>query len=183
MPHPDSVGAPEAASVPPFFSTPSGGADRRPDVSPASARVAMHLRRQFGRLGTQGATKATQLAEVGKERVAARLDDVADVVRSIADRSRDQYGPVVGDAIGKAATSVTSLAEALRERTVEGLAGDARRVLSTNIGTAIGTAAALGFVAARIGKGGTGHEQNSAEQADSDPQRSLYAPSFDGAIA
>ena len=181
MPHPDSVGDRDTASAPPFTAPP--GDNRRSRGGPASARMATHLRRQFGRLGAQGADKATQLADAGKERVAARLDDVADVVRSIADRSRDQYGPVVGDAIGRAATSVTSLAEALRERTVQGLAEDARRVLSTNIGPAIGTAAALGFVAARIAKGGTGDAQNSAEQAGSDPQRSLYAPSFDGAVA
>ncbi|HEX8421090.1 MAG TPA: hypothetical protein VF638_13875 [Sphingomonas sp.] len=146
----------------------------------ASAKVAVQVRRQASRLFDQGLVKVNQVAETGKDQAAAKLDDVASVLTSIAGTARDQYGPSVGDYIEKASGFVRSGAEGLRGRTIHGLATDTRVFLAKNAGAAIGTAAVFGFTAARIAKGGLNDDLPPAVPENS-PTRPVVA--YEGALA
>lgn len=120
----------------------------------AAGKLAAQLRHQAGRLKDQGITKASQFAESGKDQVAAKLDEVASAVSALAQSTEGQYGPAAGQYVRRAAETVSSAAEGLRNRSVHGLVSDSRTAIRDNAGVAIGTAALLGFAAARVAKGG-----------------------------
>lgn len=120
----------------------------------AASRLAGQVRHQFGRLTQQGVDKATEYAGTGKDQIVTKLVGVADVLESVAGSAEQSYGPQAGDYVRQAAGRLSSFAEDLRGRSVEELFDDSRTAIQNNVGVAVGTAALIGFVAARIAKGG-----------------------------
>ena len=146
----------------------------------ASGKAAATVRRQASRLLDQGFIKVNQVAETGKDQLAAKLDDIASVLTSVAGTTRDQYGAPVGDYVERASGFVRSGAEGLRGRTIHGLTTDTRVFLAANVGAAIGTAAIFGFAAARIAKGGL-NEHLAPAVPENHPTQPVVA--FEGALA
>ena len=138
-------------------SQPGTGA-REGGPSSASDKVAGQIRHQVAWLRDQGTAKVTQFADNGKNQIATKLTDVAEVIESIAGSADEQYGPSVGQYVHRAASAVSTAAEELRNRSVDDLVSGSRYLIQNNPGLAIGTAALLGFAAARIAKGGLDEE-------------------------
>jgi hypothetical protein len=126
----------------------------------AAEKFAQQLRRQAGRLRDQGVTKITQLAETGKGQFASKLNDVAEVIESVAEPVEKSYGSSVAEYVRSASRNVRSISDDLQNKSVEDLVSASRSAIGNNAAIAIGTAAFMGFVAARVAKGGL------VEQAD-----------------
>jgi hypothetical protein len=163
MPVPDAPTSSNSSATPMPMQRPSQGAG-------AAEKLAQQLRAQAGRWRDVGTTKMTQLAETGKGQFAAKLNDVAEVIESVAEPVEKSYGSSAAGYVRSASNSVRSLSDDLKNKSVEDLVSASRSAIGNNAGFAIGTAALLGFVAARVAKGGLGeqpHGRNTATQNDS----------------
>jgi hypothetical protein len=143
---------PIADPISPTSASKSGGRTKDTD---AASKLTGQIRHQFNWLSGQAASKATQLAETGKDQLANKLDDVSGIVASTAKTAEQEYGPAAGQFVQRGADALISAAEGLRSKSVHGLVTSSRSLIRRNVGTAIGTAAVFGFVASRIAKGGT----------------------------
>jgi hypothetical protein len=135
--------------------------------------LAGQVRTQFSRLKGQGASRLGQLAETGKDQVASKLDDVAQVIATLADTGRGHYGDAAAQYVERYAGTVSSAAESLRRKSVHGLITDSRAFLGNNVGVAVGTAAVLGFAAARIAKGGLHDEADENATQPTSSERTI----------
>lgn len=126
------------------------------------------LKDEAGKLGTQAADKARGFAEEGKDRASGALDDFAkmmsDAATTVDEKLGDQYGHYARSAAG----AVSGFAESLRNKDVDDLVVDAREFVKKSPVMAIGAAAALGFVLARIIKSGIDTVADAAEGDEAD---------------
>jgi len=127
----------------------------------------------FGRvdeLRGQGADSARNFAMAGKDRAVSALDDLVRMVEEAATEVDGRLGSQYGDYARRAADGLGSFSESFKEKDVDELFADARALLTKSPAIAIGTAAALGFVVARLVRAGidagtataTGKDANAA---------------------
>jgi ElaB/YqjD/DUF883 family membrane-anchored ribosome-binding protein len=90
----------------------------------------------------------------GKDRATEALDNVVRLVEDAAATVDDKVGPQYGDYVRRAGDTLAGVATTIRDKDVEDLVDDARNVVRTNPALAIGAAAAVGFLVARIVKAG-----------------------------
>lgn len=121
------------------------------------------LKDEAGKLGSQAADKARGFAEEGKERATGALDDFARMMHDAAGTVDEKLGDQYGHYARSAAGAVSGFADTLREKQVEDLIDDARDFVKKSPVMAIGAAAALGFVLARIIKSGIDSVADAAE--------------------
>ena len=103
---------------------------------------------------TQGYDKAREYAETGKEKATGALDDLLATINGAAGQIDDKVGAQYGDYARKAAESLGGFNQALKGKDVDELFADARALIAKAPAVAIGTAAVLGFVIARLAKAG-----------------------------
>lgn len=109
-----------------------------------------------------GATKVQQqaidkihaLAGDGKAKAGSALDQVAQLLNDAAVQVDEKLGQQYGHYARSAADTVTSLSVAIKDKDVEELLDDARTFVTKSPAVAIGVAAALGFVLARVAQSG-----------------------------
>jgi len=90
----------------------------------------------------------------GKDRATEALDNIIRLVEDAAATVDDKVGPQYGDYVRRAGDTLSGVATTIREKDVEDLVDDARNVVRSNPTLAIGAAAAVGFLLARIVKAG-----------------------------
>jgi ElaB/YqjD/DUF883 family membrane-anchored ribosome-binding protein len=90
----------------------------------------------------------------GKDRATEALDNVIRMVEDAAATVDEKVGPQYGDYVRRAGDTLSGVATTIREKDVEDLVDDARGVVRSNPTLAIGAAAAVGFLLARIVKAG-----------------------------
>jgi len=112
------------------------------------------IRDEAGRIGNQAAEAARAYAGEGKDRATSALDEVAKVIHSAAADVEERIGPEYGKYARSAADGVSSFADTLRGKQVDDLIEDATAFVKKSPVIAIGTAAAVGFVLARLIKSG-----------------------------
>jgi hypothetical protein len=112
------------------------------------------VRDQIQTLKGQATDKARQYADQGKDRATTALDDFAQVVQDAAKSVDDRLGSEYGQYAHRAADAVTQLADGLRGKSVDDLLEDSRALVRKSPGVAIGAAALVGFVLARVVKAG-----------------------------
>lgn len=109
--------------------------------------------------------KAKGYAEDGKARAGDALDDVArmlhDAAASVDAKIGDQYGQYARSA----AEAVGNFSQSLQAKSIDELIADAREFAKKSPAVAIGTAAAIGFVLARLVKAGL-DQPAAADQPD-----------------
>lgn len=133
------------------------GAD---DAAPSSTRGAMlsgvtqTLKDEAGKLTQTGIEKAKNYAIDGKDRAGGALDEFAKLMTDAAGSVDEKLGAQYGDYARTAANSLSGFAETLRNKDVDDLLADARDLVKKSPAVAIGTAAAVGFVLARLVKSG-----------------------------
>ncbi len=136
-----------AASSP--LSSNSTGADQATaKLGDAAAKVgdaALGLR-------AQAADKARDYATQGKERAVGALENVTRLVDDAAGTIDDKVGEQFGDYARQASQAVAGLADTLRSKDVDELLADAGELVRKSPAIAIGAAAAIGFVVARLVK-------------------------------
>ena len=116
----------------------------------AAGGARQQLKDASGKLTTQAADKARGLAEMGKERGGAALDQLAQMLTDAAGQVDGKLGAQYGQYARTAAEQVQGLSSAVRDKDIDELLDDARALVRKSPAVAIGAAAAVGFVIARL---------------------------------
>lgn len=112
------------------------------------------LKEEAGKLGSQAAERARAFAGEGMGRASGALDEVASMMRSAADDVDAKLGEQYGRYARSAADGIAGFAENLRGKEVDELLDQASDFVRKSPAIAVGTAAAVGFVLARLIKSG-----------------------------
>jgi len=102
----------------------------------------------------QATDKARDLAQTGKDRATSALDSLVQTVEDAASEIDEKLGSQYGDYARRAAVSIGNFSESFRDKDVDELFNDARELVKRSPAVAIGAAAALGFVVARLARSG-----------------------------
>jgi len=136
------------------------GTDRTTAASDATlteekARGARELvKDEAGKLTGQAGDRLRAFADDGKSRATGFLDELAKSIEDAAGTIDDKVGAQFGGYARNASGAVTNFAESLRGKEVDDLLEDAREFVRKSPGVAIGAAAAVGFVVARVLRSG-----------------------------
>ncbi|WP_404339321.1 hypothetical protein AB2M62_08370 [Sphingomonas sp. MMS12-HWE2-04] len=133
------------------------------DTAGGGKRTAsQQIKDEASKFTSQAADRAREFAGQGKERATGALDEVAKMMSSAADDVDSRLGEEYGRYARSAADSVTGFADALRGKEVDDLIDDATAFVRKSPVIAVGTAAAVGFVLARLIKSGFDAAGNSS---------------------
>jgi ElaB/YqjD/DUF883 family membrane-anchored ribosome-binding protein len=111
----------------------------------------------FGRyedLKAQAGDKAREFAQAGKDRATAALDDLVRMIEDAAGEVDGKLGSDYGNYARRAADGIGNFSEAFKDKDVDQIFDEARGLIKKSPTIAIGVAAALGFVVARIARAG-----------------------------
>jgi len=108
------------------------------------------IRDNAGKVGQQASDKVRGLAAQGQERAGGALDQLSRMLTDAAGQVDDKLGAQYGQYARQAATSVQGLSDQVRNKDVDELLEDARGFVRKSPAVAIGAAAAIGFVLARL---------------------------------
>jgi ElaB/YqjD/DUF883 family membrane-anchored ribosome-binding protein len=162
---PTTIDATDTLIAEPPLKTTGAGADKPGGHSDEWRAAAGKLKDEAGKLGKQAADKARGYADEGKARATGALDEFAKMMSEAADTVDDRLGEQYGRYARSAADSLAGFADSLKGKDVDELMDDARDFVRKSPAVAIGTAAALGFVLARLIKSGV---DAAADLADPD---------------
>jgi len=112
------------------------------------------IKDSVGTYGNQAADKARTFAEDGKARASGALDQLAQMLNDAADQVDEKLGAQYGGYARTAASSVTGFSDQVKAKDIDELVDDARELVRKSPGIAIGAAAAIGFVVARLVQSG-----------------------------
>ena len=112
--------------------------------------VKQAFKETVGGYGTQAADKARLFAEDGKAKAGGALDQLATLLNDAAAQVDEKLGAQYGGYARTAADSVTSFSDQVKAKDIDELIEDATALVRKSPGIAIGAAAALGFVVARL---------------------------------
>lgn len=131
-----------------------------PAKDPASA-----FSSRFDELKGQATDKARAFAEAGKDRATAALDDLVKMIEDAAGEVDGRLGSQYGDYARRAAEGIGSFSDTFKDKDVDQIFDEARELVKKSPAIAIGVAAAIGFVVARIARSGL-PEKTPANDAD-----------------
>lgn len=106
------------------------------------------------KLTKQATDRAREYVDEGKARAGGALDEVSKLMGDAANTVDEKLGPQYGQYARSAAEGIASFSEGLKGKELEDLIADARGFVKKSPAVAIGVAAALGFVVARLVKAG-----------------------------
>lgn len=112
------------------------------------------LKDEASKLSAKATEKARGLADEGKARATGALDEFSKLMEDAAGTVDEKLGEQYGQYARSAAKAISGFSDGLRGKEVEDLLADASDFVRKSPAIAIGTAAALGFVLARIVKAG-----------------------------
>jgi len=150
----------EGISAPPAGFEPAGS---------ASASIRDQIGEKTADLRGRAADKARDLALQGKDKAMGALDNVVKLVDDAAATIDEKVGEQYGAYARRASESISSLASAIREKDVDDLMRDARDAVRKSPALAIGAAAAVGFLIARVIKAASEPAGGSSDDAPSSP--------------
>jgi ElaB/YqjD/DUF883 family membrane-anchored ribosome-binding protein len=128
------------------------------------------VRDEAGKLAGQAGDKARSFADTGKEKATGALDEFSNLMRDAAGTVDEKLGEQYGQYARSAADQISGLAESLRGKQVDDLLDDAREFVKKSPAVAVGIAAGVGFVLARLLKSGLDAAGDLADKGD--PNRS-----------
>ena len=118
---------------------PSSGSGVRAQLSDAGSK-----------LTSQAGEKARGLADMGKERASGALDQLAQMLTDAAGQVDGKLGAQYGQYARTAAEQVQGFSSAVKDKDMDELVDQARELVRKSPAIAIGAAAAVGFVLARL---------------------------------
>lgn len=126
-----------------------------PDDGAAKAtNTTQTIKDEAAKLARQATDKARDYVSVGKERAGGALDEVSRLMGDAANTVDEKIGAQYGQYARTAADGIAGFSESLKAKEVEDLIADASAFVRKSPAVAIGIAAALGFVVARLVKAG-----------------------------
>ena len=127
----------------------SGDGDTQKSTDPRQM-----LRDGASTYATQATDKIRAFADTGKHRAGGALDQFSTMLTDAAGQVDEKLGAQYGDYARQAAGFVSNFSESIKNKEVDDLIDDARGYVRQSPGVAIGIAAALGFVLARVAQSG-----------------------------
>lgn len=126
----------------------SNGDTSGEDTPPVGARQA--ISDNVAKLKSEAGDRARSFVDEGKARATGALDQLVQMLNDAADQVDGKLGSQYGEYARSAAGTVQGFSSTLNERNVDELLDDARELVRKSPAAAIGTAAAVGFVLARL---------------------------------
>jgi len=108
------------------------------------------IRDEAGKISGQAGDRLKTFAGDGKARATDALDEFAKMLDKAAGDVDEKLGEQFGGYARQASTAVSKFSEQVRSRNVDDIFDDVGAFVKKSPGIAIGTAAALGFVVARV---------------------------------
>lgn len=124
------------------------------DAAQGKRGAAQFARDEASKLIGQAGDKARGFADTGKERATGALDEFSALMRDAAGSVDEKLGEQYGQYARSAADQISGFAESLRGKQVDDLVDDARAFVQKSPAVAVGIAAGIGFVLARLLKSG-----------------------------
>jgi ElaB/YqjD/DUF883 family membrane-anchored ribosome-binding protein len=125
-------------------------------------------------LREQATDTVRSYAVQGKDKATEALDNVIRMIDEAAAAVDDKVGAQYGDYVRQAGETLATISTTLRDKDVDDLVDDARGVVRSSPALAIGAAAAVGFLVARIVKAGA-TPSDGADGGQSTPGTSTVA--------
>ena len=126
-------------------------ADTKKDDVPNAGQA---LKDNVIKFANDAGEKAKGFAEDGKSRAGTALDELAKMLQEAAGTVDEKVGDQYGQYARTAADAVSSFSDSLKAKQVDDVIDDVRDFVKKSPAVAIGTAAAIGFVLARLVKAG-----------------------------
>jgi ElaB/YqjD/DUF883 family membrane-anchored ribosome-binding protein len=102
------------------------------------------------KLKSEAGDRARSLVDEGKAKATGALDQLSQMLTDAADQVDGKLGEQYGQYARNAAETVQGFSASIADRNVDDLLDDARELVRKSPGVAIGAAAAVGFVVARL---------------------------------
>ena len=112
------------------------------------------MKDEFNNFKDQAGGKARDAANRGKDRAAEAMGGIGKIIRETAETIDDKVGKQYGDYARSAADTVDGFADKVDGQDIDALVEDARQFIRKSPAVAIGAAAAIGFVLARVIRSG-----------------------------
>jgi ElaB/YqjD/DUF883 family membrane-anchored ribosome-binding protein len=141
------------------------------------ASPAQRLKDEAAKFGSQAADRARALAGEGKDKVTEALDEVVRTIESAAGDVDAKLGEQYGRYARSAAQGVAGFADTLRGKEVDELIEGAADLVRKSPAIAVGTAATLGFVIARLVKSGLDAAATATGATDDESDATADRPS------
>ena len=132
----------------------NGVAKVKVDPGKAQANGVNAMKDEFNNFKDQAGGKARDAANRGKERAAEAMGGIGKIIRESADAIDQKVGKQYGDYARSAADTVDGFADKVDDQDIDALVEDARQFIRKSPAVAIGAAAAIGFVLARVIRSG-----------------------------
>lgn len=122
----------------------------RDTIKAEATRKAQSVKAEAATLADQASTKAREMADRGKNKAAETVGSLAKMIEDSASTVDEKLGKQYGDYARSAASTVSGLATTLDEKDLDELATATRDFVKKSPAVAVGAAAVLGFVVARL---------------------------------
>ena len=119
-------------------------------AAPGLGAARQQLRDATGKIGEQASDKVRSFAEIGKDRAGGALDQLAQMLTEAAGQVDGKLGAQYGQYARSAADQVQGFSSSVKDKSIDELLDDAREIVRKSPAVAIGAAAAVGFVIARL---------------------------------
>ena len=133
------------------------------DLGESRSGATQKLKDEASKLGTQAADRARAFAGENKERATNALDEVAKMFEGAALDVDARLGEQYGKYARSAADGIANFSESLRGKEVDDLLEDVTAFVRKSPAIAVGVAAGLGFVLARLIKSGIDAASDAAD--------------------
>ncbi|MDX8357840.1 hypothetical protein [Sphingopyxis terrae] len=130
----------------------------RDTIKAEASKKAASIKEDATSFANQASTKAREAATKGKDKAAETVGSLAKMLEDSADTVDSKFGKQYGDYARSAATTVAGLASSLDQKDLDELAGATRDFVKKSPAVAVGAAAVIGFVLARMLKGGSSND-------------------------
>lgn len=127
----------------------------RDTIKSEASKKAASLKDEATTLANQASAKARNAATKGKDKAAEAVGSLAKLLEDGAGTVDSKFGKQYGDYARSAASTVAGFASTLDKKDLDELAASTRDMVKKNPAVAVGAAAVIGFVLARLLKGGS----------------------------
>lgn len=130
----------------------------RDTIKSEASKKAASLKSEATTLKNQASAKARDAATKGKDKAAEAVGSLAKMLEDSAGTVDSKFGKQYGDYARSAASTVAGLASTLDKKDLDELAASTRDMVKKNPAIAVGAATVIGFVLARMLKGGSNND-------------------------
>ena len=142
---------------------PEGGTLAIENTAPNTG-LADRLRSGREKLSSQAGDRARGIVTQGLERTPEALANVSRMVGDTASGIEERLGPEYGDYARRAASSIDNVANSIASKDPDELIDDTREFVRNSPGIALAGAAVVGFVVARLIKGGLANDNDESDE-------------------